>query len=273
MNATAQAKPAKRVSVNGVVISRAAIAQETQHHPASNPFDAMREATAALVIRELLVQEAHRLGIKPVPEADPEGRLETEEEALVRALVAQEVKVPEADEAACLRFFEQNRARFRSQDLYEARHILLPAAPVDVAAREAAAELARSIIAELAEAPDRFAALAALHSVCPSGKVGGSLGQIGRGQTVPEFEAALAAMAVGSVGPEPVESRYGFHVIALDRRIEGRDLPYELVRARIADWLNEKVRRAAIGQYVSILAGRAVIVGVALNASASPLVR
>jgi peptidyl-prolyl cis-trans isomerase C len=45
------------------------------------------------------------------------------------------------------------------------------------------------------------------------------------------------------------------------------------VRARIADWLNEKVRRAAIGQYVSILAGRAVIIGVALNASASPLVQ
>lgn len=273
MAAANQAKLAKRVSVNGAVISRAAIAQETQHHPANNPFDAMREATTALVIRELLLQEAHRLGIRPVPETDPDGRLETEEEALVRVLVEQEVKVPEADEAACRRFFEQNRARFRSEDLYEARHILLPAAPVDVAAREAAAELARSIIAELAEAPDRFAALAALHSVCPSGKVGGSLGQIGRGQTVPEFEAALAAMADGSVRPEPVETRYGFHVIALDRRIEGRDLPYELVRDQIAGWLNDKVRRAAIRQYVSILAGRAEIVGAMLYASPSPLVQ
>lgn len=273
MNAAAQAKPGKRVSVNGAVISRAAIAQETQHHPASNPFDAMRDATTALVIRELLVQEARRLGIQPSPEPDSEGRLETEEEALVRALVEQEVKVPEADEATCRHVFERNRARFRSEDLYEARHILLPAAPIDVAARDAAAELARSIIAELTEAPDRFGALAALHSVCPSGKVGGSLGQIGHSQTVPEFEAALATMAVGSVRPEPVESRYGFHVVALDRRIEGRDLPFELVRARIAEWLNEKVRRAAIRQYVSILAGRAEIVGATLDASASPLVQ
>ena len=266
------AKPAlpasrKTVSVNGVVIPRAAIAQETQHHPAIKPLDAMKAATAALVVRELLLQEARRLGIPAEPASDDEGRRETEEEALVRGLVEREVRTPEADDAACRRFYEQNRRRFRSPDLHEARHILIPANEAD------GAEVAAAILARLTVAPAEFGELALAHSACPSGKTDGNLGQIGPGQTVPEFEEALARIAVGTIHPEPVRSRFGLHIVALDRRIEGRDLPFELVRDRIAEWMAEKVRRVAIQQYVSILAGRADIQGIDLAAATSPLVQ
>lgn len=266
------AKPAlpagrKTISVNGVVIPRTDIAQETQHHPASKPLDAMKAATAALVVRELLLQEARRLAIPVEPASDGEGRRETEEEALVRGLVEREVRTPEADEAACQRYHEQNRRRFRTPNLYEARHILLPAQQADAPA------LAQAILARLAVDPGEFAALALAHSACPSGKTAGNLGQIGPGQTVPEFEEALARITVGTVHPEPVETRYGLHIVALDRCIEGRDLPFELVRERIAAWMDEKVRRMAIQQYVSILAGRADIQGIDLAAASSPLVQ
>jgi peptidyl-prolyl cis-trans isomerase C len=257
----------RTISVNGVAISRAAIAQETQHHPADKPADALRAAAVALVVRELLLQEARRLAIPAEPASDGEGRRETDEEALVRALVEREVRTPESDEAACRRFYEQNRRRFRTPDLHEVRHILLPADRPDAAA------LAEALLAQLAETPAAFAALAEVHSACPSGKTGGSLGQIGPGQTVPEFEAALAGIEPGSVHPLPVETRYGLHIVALDRRIDGRELPFELVRERIAGWMVEKVRRAAIRQYVSILAGRADIQGIELAASPSPLVQ
>jgi peptidyl-prolyl cis-trans isomerase C len=257
----------KTISVNGVPITRAAIAQETQNHPASKPLDAMKAASTALVVRELLLQEARRLTIPVVPASDGEGRRETEEEALVRGLIEREVRTPEADEAACRRFHDQNRRQFRTPDLYEARHILLPANQPD------SPVLAQAILARLAVDPSEFAALALAHSACPSGKTAGNLGQIGPGQTVPEFEEALARMAVGSIHPEPVESRYGLHIVALDRRIEGRDLPFDMVQGRIAEWMGEKVRRAAIRQYVSILAGRADIQGIDLGASATPLVQ
>jgi peptidyl-prolyl cis-trans isomerase C len=183
------------------------------------------------------------------------------------------VKTPEADEAACRRYYEQNRQRFRSPDLFEARHILLPAAPGDRAARADARVMATTIIADVRSDPAAFATLAANFSACPSGKAGGNLGQIGPGQTVPEFERALAASPVGAVAPEPVETRYGLHVVWLDRRIAGRELPFDAVRERIADWLGEKARRAAIRQYIAILAGRADIAGVELAASGTPLVQ
>ena len=47
------------VTVNGVAISRKAIAAEVQNFPARNPGDGWRTATRALVIRELLLQEAN----------------------------------------------------------------------------------------------------------------------------------------------------------------------------------------------------------------------
>jgi len=87
------------VTVNGVTISRKAIAAEVQNFPARNPGEGWRAATRALVIRQLLLDEARRLDITMEQKPDEDGRKETAEDALVRALVEREVQVPEADEA------------------------------------------------------------------------------------------------------------------------------------------------------------------------------
>ena len=119
------------VSVNGRVIPRDAISREAQHHPSDRPAASWREAATALVIRELLLQEAERLAIAAAPRTDGQGRRETDEEARMRALIEQTAPTPTADEAACRRYFERNRRRFRTSDLFEVRHILLAADPRD----------------------------------------------------------------------------------------------------------------------------------------------
>lgn len=260
----------KPVSVNGVGIPRAAIARETQNHPAGKPIEAWMSAARALVVRELLLQEARRLGIAPQPVCDAEGRRETDEEALVRQLVAQEVVTPVADDVTCRRIYDTQSGKFRSSDLYGVRHILFAAAPGAQTARVEAQAMADAAIATLTSAPDQFEALAAAHSACPSRAQGGALGQISRGQTVPEFEEALAAAPVGRVCPTPVETRYGFHVVQVDQRIEGRALPFEMVQAQIAAWLDARARHIAIRQYIGLLAGRATIVGIEMPAHDGP---
>ena len=80
-------------------------------------------------------------------------------------------------------------------------------------------------------------------------------------------------MPEGEIAPTPVVSRYGVYVVWLDRHIQGRELLFEMVRDRIASWLDEKVRRTAIRQYIGILASRAEISGIDLSANASPLVQ
>ena len=106
------------VSVNGVVVARAAIAREAQNHPAPKPIIAWQAAARALVLRELMLQEARQLELTAEPATDPQGRRETADEALIRALAEREVTVPEADQDACRRYYEQNRRRFRSADIF-----------------------------------------------------------------------------------------------------------------------------------------------------------
>ena len=260
------------VAVNGVTISQKAIAAEVQNFPARNPGEGWRAATRALVVRELLLQEARRLDIAAEPQADADGRRETEEDALVRALLEREIRVPEADEATSRRFYDNNLRRFRTEPLYEADHILVAARRSEPDAFAAAREKAEGLAAALLDEPERFEDLARTCSDCPSAGVGGSLGQIAPGDTTPDFEAALAALEPGEISA-PVETPYGVHLIRLARRIGGRQLPFEAVRERIVAYLDEHVRRQASAQYVSLLVGRADITGIALDGAASPLVQ
>ena len=71
------------------------------------PPDAFAQAARALAIRELLLQEARRLGLKPEPASDGEGRRETDEEALIRAVIESQTPQDEPDEESCRRFYEQ----------------------------------------------------------------------------------------------------------------------------------------------------------------------
>ncbi len=145
------------VTVNGVAISHDAIAREAQNHPAASPVAAWTAAARALAVRELLVQEARRLGLEPLPATDSEGRRETDEEALIRTLVETQVATPAPDEASCRRYYERNRRRFRSADIYEASHILLAARRDQPEAFAAARERAAALLERLREDPQRFA--------------------------------------------------------------------------------------------------------------------
>lgn len=254
--------PRVPIKVNGVVLSRALIAREVQNHPAATPLAAWKAATLAIVIREALAQEARRRGIIAVPRADAAGRRETGQEAQMRALVEQEVATPEPSEEECRRYYERNLGRFRAPAVYEAAHILFGAPCSDAARYDAARSRARDAAARLQRQPGLFAELARLHSACPSRELGGDLEQITAGQTTPEFEAALARMRAGEISPEPVESRYGLHVIRLDRQIDGKLLPFALAHARCAAYLAAAVRRRAEAQYVARLLGASRIEGI-----------
>lgn len=87
-----------------------------------------------------------------------------------------------------------------------ARHIL-------VDSEEACLDLKKQI-----EAGEDFAALAAEHSSCPSGKSGGALGTFQPGQMVPEFDAVVFGDgAVGEV-QGPVKTQFGYHLVEVTQR-------------------------------------------------------
>jgi peptidyl-prolyl cis-trans isomerase SurA len=95
-----------------------------------------------------------------------------------------------------------------------------------------------------------FGQLARLHSVDPSATRGGDLGWIYPGDTVPEFERAMNALAIGAVS-EPVKTPFGWHLIQVqERRTEESPLERNRLAARQAlrdrkadeaylDWLQQ----------------------------------
>ncbi len=261
---TPEESPSEAVSVNGVALSARDINLESANYDGGSITDRQHQAAVALVIRELLRQRATELGLLAA-DADLD-------DATIDRLLDQEIDIPEPDERACRRYFEQNRARFRGEDRAELRHILLPAHPDDLDQRDQVRQQAEALIAQLQSEPKLFANLALQHSACPSREQGGALGWIGRGQTVPEFEGPVLRLPAG-LAERPVESRYGWHVVDVLDRQEGAALPFEAIHDAIARYLVETARSRATSQYLQVLAGEAKIEGLDLASGTTPLVQ
>lgn len=253
------------IVVNGTQITEEEIAREVQYHPAASLAAAMHDASVALVVRALLLQEADALGIS--------GERASEEQR-IEALLDREISLPTVDEEPCRRYFEANKDRFRSPDLFEASHILFAASPDDAPGREQARLAAQSTLEEVRADPRSFERLAKERSSdTESREQGGHLGQITRGQTTAEFEACLDRLAPGELCAEPVATRHGFHVIRLDRRVRGRQLSYDMARERVAEYLGASAWTRAVHQYIQLLVGKASIQGIELDGAPTPLVQ
>jgi len=212
-------------------------------------------------VRELLLQRAAELEL--LDDADTD--------AAIERLLDLEAQTPQPTDEECRRYYEAHRAEFRSGDLVAARHILFgvtPGTPI-----EALRAKAEETLHTLRNDPARFDELARELSNCPSGQHGGNIGQVTRGECVPEFDYALFENETVGVLPRLVNTRYGFHIIAVEKRSPGRQVPYSAVKAQIADRLATNVRAKALAQYVRILAGQARIEGVDLRGAETPLVQ
>ena len=89
----------------------------------------------------------------------------------------------------------------------EASHIL-------VKSKEACEDIKKQI-----EEGADFAEMAQRHSLCPSGKRGGGLGEFSPGQMVREFDKVVFKDEVGKVHG-PVKTQFGYHLIEITSRSE-----------------------------------------------------
>jgi peptidyl-prolyl cis-trans isomerase C len=253
------------VVVNGEIIPHAAIAAEAQNHsaPKDKPGIAWRKAAQAMAIRTLLLQEARSRGLVADPEELAPGRFETEDEAVIRALLDDALTIAPVADADVQAEWGRDPDRFRSAPLWDVSHILCACDPRDPGESAMAEARAKAIVARLGGDAKGFAS-AARESDCGSKAAGGHLGQLGPGDTVPEFEAALRTLTEGSMTPDPVLSRHGWHIIRLNATAPGQVLPYETVRPKIAQALEKAAWTRASRDFVETLAKGARIEGASL---------
>ncbi len=129
--------------------------------------------------------------------------------------MADKAEDPTAEE---VKAYSEENMRIRAQ------HILLRAGENASQAKKDSAREAAAALIDSAKAGGDFAELARRHSEGPSAKKGGDLGFFTRDQMVDSFsEAAFALADSGDVAPEPVETRFGYHVIRLTNAGEPMD--------------------------------------------------
>lgn len=238
------------ITVNGERINPEDIeATADQFADAPKPREA---AARALVVRTLLRQRAVALGI----EGD-------DEEAALQKLLEQEVRVPPVSEEEVRRYFEANRQKYRSGDLFEVRHILFETS--GDADEQATVQKAEATLIHLMNVPEAFAQVAREESACTSATLGGSLGQLSPGSVVPEFWSALVKFGKAGLLPHLVETRYGLHIVLVDRCAMGEALPFEAVEARVRAQLTDRREQLSYQQYIAQLIGQAEITGIDLG--------
>jgi len=248
------------ITVNGTAILEKDLANELQYHPNKNFAVIVQQAGQALVIRQLLIDEAKKQGIDT-----------SNDEEAMQKLVESNISYDAPNEDICQRYFDNNKEKFMTMPLMEVDHILLAAAKDDIEGRDAAKNNASVIISQLRQEinngePSTFAALAKEYSACPSKESGGNLGQLSKGQTVPEFERQLMPLSEG-LSDKAIESRYGFHVVNINRKIEGKQLDYDMVSDKVRGYLINSASHLAIQAYIQSLVELADVEGVEIKFS------
>ncbi|WP_028453740.1 peptidylprolyl isomerase [Chitinilyticum aquatile] len=243
------------ILVNGVEITDAMIEAELPHHQqAAKPLDA---AVQELILREVLQQEAASQGFAG--------------EDAIADLLDSAICIPAADDAACRQWYEQHPQAFVQGELVAASHILFQV--TESVPLELLRAKAEEVLADTLSNPGAFGQYARQYSNCPSGEVGGSLGQFGRGQMVPEFEKVVFALEEGTIAPRLVETRFGLHIVRCERKVAGRRLDFAVVQGKIADYLGEAATRQAMNHYLQKLVGAARIEGFRMAGAGSPLLQ
>jgi peptidyl-prolyl cis-trans isomerase D len=151
-------------------------------------------------------------------------------------------------------YYNQHRDEYRVPEQVNVRHILIkspapgPDGKVDPKADADAKNKAQDILKQVA-AGGNFADLAKKYSEDPgSAKNGGSLGWIGKGRTVPEFESAAFSLVKGGTSGL-VKSSYGYHIIHVDDKQDAHVKTLDEVKPQIESVLRQqKAARTAEGE-------------------------
>jgi len=225
---------------------------------------------------ELLRQAAMAAGLLASDDAAPtRGAISQSASDAIEALLDRELVRPAPDEQTCRRYHAANATRYAVGEKVRLRHVLFAVTPgVDIDALRLRAEACLlDLRARTRGEADRFAPAAATLSNCPSGARGGELDWLRAEDCAPEFAREVFGQPEVGVLPRLVRSRFGLHVVEVLEREAGTVPPYEAVQSAVRQTLDRQVFATALRQYLQLLAARAQLEGVDLDAAGTPLVQ
>jgi peptidyl-prolyl cis-trans isomerase D len=170
-------------------------------------------------------------------------------------------------------YYNQHRDQYRVAEQAKVSHILIktplpgPDGKVDEKGVAEAQRRAEDLLKQI-KGGTKFEDLARKYSEDPgSAKEGGSLGWIGKGRTVPEFEKAAFSLPKGQVS-DLVKSSYGFHIIRVDDRQDAHMKTLEEVKDQIEPILKQQKAQEVAQKQAEDLLQQAKTQGLEAAASA-----
>ena len=154
-------------------------------------------------------------------------------QSLARAAIDASLKDVTVSDEEAKKFYDEHPDQFTQPERVHVRHILISD---DVTSADAIAKVQADLKAGVS-----FDEVAKSRSLCPSAAQGGDLGEVSKGQMVPEFEAAAFALKNPGDLSEPVKTQFGWHIIRLEGRTPSSLEPFDTVKPQLVQYLtNEK---------------------------------
>ncbi len=218
--------------VNGQILHRSDVEIALRTAPAQvqqAPLEKVYPQILGSMINALLLSQAGKtakVDQNPVVKAQIQA---TQTELVADAYVAS-ISRSQISEAKLRAAYDDYAKQAPQQEEISARHILVPTE-----------QEAKDIIEQLKKGAD-FATLAKDKTTDPSGKSnGGDLGYFTKQDMVPEFANVAFALKKGEYTQTPVKTQFGWHVIKLEDRRQGKAGTYEQVAPEIAQRMTQQI--------------------------------
>jgi len=162
------------------------------------------------------------------------------EDEIRRTLALSKYLDDRVDDEEKISYFKSNIGVFNGEKV-KASHILIDTTKLKTAAElETAKQKIEEVKKEIDNGAD-FAETAREYSTCPSAEKGGDIGFFQRkGSLVEEFAEAAFSMKVGEIS-EPVKTQFGYHIIKVTDKEEGKDVSYKDV-ADMVDFVYMQIK-------------------------------
>ena len=200
-----------------------------------------------LVVRELLYQDAVKNGM------DKDKETASVIEEMKKRVVVERFFKKEIDEKA--KVSEDDLKKYYNEHPEEAKN------PVDVRAAHILVKTKEEadMIKGKIKSGAKFEDMAKTYSIDPGSKVkGGDLGFFSKGMMVPEFEETAFKLKKGEVS-DIIQTRFGFHIIKLLDKKEGKTQSFEEVKINLENKLIAKKRKDMFDSLVAGLKSKAKI--------------
>lgn len=168
---------------------------------------------------------------------------------------------PQVSDADVQQYYNQNQKQFQVPEQVRVRHILIKVAPnADAKTDAAAKQKAEDILNQLHNGAD-FATLAKKYSDDPGSKpMGGELGFLQRGATVPEFDKMAFSLQPGQTSGV-IKTQFGYHILQVEEKQAAHLKPLSEVKTTIVADLTQQKQAQEAQSYAAELQNEAQRVG------------